>query len=66
MPFGCGAGRLCWRSGAVGGIGLGWTDEEMEAAEEAALLCKNHGSAVELLALADVTVVADGCEKPRW
>lgn len=61
MPLGWGAGRLCWRSGAVGGIGLGWIKEEVEAADEAALLCKNHGSAVELL-VADVveTVVADG------
>lgn len=64
MPLGCGAGRLCWRSGAVGGIGLVWADEEeaeLEAVEDAAPLCKNHGSAVArlLLPLADA-VGSDG------
>lgn len=48
--LGCGAGRLLWRNGAVGGI---WCPVD----------CKNHGSPPVCDVPPTVT---EGCEKPRW
>lgn len=56
MRPGWGAGRLCWRAGAVGAI---WWDEAAAAAlfVDDEVVCRNHGSAL---------LFDDGCEKPRW